>query len=516
MAGSNQAVNLSGMFGQMQNTLGRRIDTSQFTDAIQNSTRPTLNMEDPQSIDNYARWAESTGKTQEAMALRQRSAQLRQQRNAMERQAEAMKNAMMGQASAQQGDSKGVDTQITNLQQRLKAPGIQPEEQRMIMQQMQQLSSLRPVAVKIETQNKIKGVTQLENLLSNGQLTPEQTAKVQDRMDMLMQDASVATGVNDIKVQQFRQQKELQGMEADKYIAANQARLVAAMDNEDSEALSDIVSGAPPGAQGKVQAMANSYLNLRQTAAKWERQQRDMATPLDIKGAEKTYAELPEAFSKPILGAYGEAAKYQKNNFKNGRWVNEAARTRGLELQSKADSLARALSVQYAQSEAGRSYREQADQDAKVERLQLQLREPISDVEVTRRAQMKQRFKKNGDAIPLTPEDYQNAESELRSERDASIREQLQFITGEKPKSSEGSESLFGDLDPDYAKKALANGIPIERLAKDFGLTVEQVRELTGQEEEMSFIERVRSKLSPMGTYGGRAPSLSDLANGDR
>jgi len=512
MAGSNQAVNLGGMLSQIGGSIGRGIDTTGLQKTLQNTTRPEVNMQDPQSMERYARWAAATGNEREALAMRQRASELQQQQAAMKRQAGVMENAMLGQASAQQGDVQGVETQIANLQQRLKAPGIQPQEQRMIMQQMQQLSSLRPAATKIETQNKIKGATQLETLLANGQLDQQQAVKVQDRLDMLMQDADVASGVNDIKVQQFRQQKELQGMAADKYIADNQARLVAAMDSEDADALSDIIAEAPQGAAGKVQALANSYINLRQIASKWEDEQRDMSTPLDVEGAKKVYAGLPEQFSKPILDAYKYAGDYQKENFKNGQWISEEARSRALKLQTRADSMAAALSIQYAQTEAGRVTREQAETDAQVERLQLARLEPISELEVARRAKRNQKYDKKGDAIPLTPADYQNAESQLRAEREESISEQLRFLTGE-----EAPEENSSTFDLEFAKQAVADEVPLDVIAKQYGLTVAELKSRLGMEEkEMSFIERVRSKLSPMGTYGGKAPSLSDLANGDR
>lgn len=519
MAGRSGVGNYGGLLSGIAGGMGlsnMRIGNQGLGDALSSSlgraVAPKLNMEDPDSLEKYADWAQRNGKEEQAAQYRQAATQKRKEIAMKQRQAGVMQSSMVGQQSAQQGDVRGVDIQRRLLQEQLESPDISAQEQRFVMSELQRLTSMRPAAAQMETQNKIKGVTGLESLLESGRLNENQRVKVENQRDMLLQDAEVASGVNDLKAQQYLADKREKEKIADEYIAQNQIRIQQAVASKDSEGISSLIAEAPPGAGGKVQALTNSLVNLQNTTEKWNEEQRLMRTPLDLEGVDRLYGDLDEALFKPIKKAYEVAANYQKANFKDGLWVNEAARTRAQELLQKAESTATTLSFNAAQQEAARTYREKANDEAEIERLTLSLSEPISDRDIKVRASLSQKADKDGKLKPLTEEDYNRARESLEQQREDFVNRRIAQISGEEMPEEESS------FDLNFVKGAIADNVPLDVIANQYGITVEELKRRVGieEEEEMSFIERVRSKLSPMGTYGGKAPSLSDLANGGR
>jgi hypothetical protein len=229
----------------------------------------------------------------------------------------------------------------------------------------------------------------------------------------------------------------------------------------------------------------------------------------------ESYAELPEEFLKPIQGMYTRAAKFQENNFHNGQWDNEAALAQAKKLEADAASLAKMMVFNHAQAEAGKLNREQAQTEAQIQRLTLQIEEPIPLTDVARYANQKFTTYKADGTVKSRPTEkqFEEAEQILRERRNSSIDRQISILRGENVDAEPDSE-----FDAEFVRSSAADGVPLSVMAKHYGMTVEELQEKAGlkEEKEPSYIERVRSRLSPMGTYGGKAPSLTDLANGGR
>lgn len=79
MAGSDQSANLGGMLSQIGQTLGTPMNTTALTDNMRNTFRPGVDPNDPASLQNYARWAGSVGKADEARQYNSQAAELRTQ-----------------------------------------------------------------------------------------------------------------------------------------------------------------------------------------------------------------------------------------------------------------------------------------------------------------------------------------------------------------------------------------------------------------------------------------------------
>lgn len=82
MAGSDQSVNLTGMLGQISNTLGSGYQINgksageAMGDNLRNAFKPEVDNKDPNSYMNLAMWAERNGRPDEAKAYRDEAAEL--------------------------------------------------------------------------------------------------------------------------------------------------------------------------------------------------------------------------------------------------------------------------------------------------------------------------------------------------------------------------------------------------------------------------------------------------------
>ena len=519
MAGTNQAVNLTGMLSQIGSTLSKGVDISPLTSNIENMSRPELDMNNPDSLERYAKWAESTGKREEAMSYRQQAADLRKQIQTNNRVASAYEDTTAGQMLAQNGDVEGLEYYIKQLQGKMRNEDATPEERRTYMAEIQRLNSMRPGAQKQSVVNKGKGVLKLEEIANDEQFTPQQRANAAKQLEVLKQDPEAASAANDIKVQQFKQEQVMAEMQADEFIKQNTSSIMDAIKSQDPEALSNLVSSAPPAAQGKIQATVNNYINIQRTADDWAEQRAAMSSPLDIDEAMESYADLPEEFLKPIQGMYTRAAKFQENNFHNGQWDNQAALAEAKKLEADAASFAKMMVFNHAQSEAGKESRKQAQTEAQIQRLTLQIEEPIPLTDVVAYANRKfTTYKENGTVKSRpTEKQFEEAEQILRERRNSAIDRQISILRNEEVTEEETQETL-GGYSYDYLRAAAKDGLKASQIAQRLGLDEAKVREIIGEEDkaEASYLERVRSRLSPMGTYGGRAPSLTDLVNEGR
>lgn len=477
MAGTNQAVNLTGMLSQIGSTLSKGVDISPLTSNIENMSRPKLDMNNPDSLERYAQWAESTGKRQEAMTYRKQAADLRKEQSLVKRSAAAVNSSMMGQTAAQEGDVAGVRQQIAELGKQLNQGGGTLQEQQAIRAEMQRLQGLIPGTKKVETQNKANGILQLERLAQRTDLTADQQANIARQLNVLKQDAEVVELANKAKVDEYRMERMQIEQVADQYMASQQSNIARAVREQDDEAIQSIIDAAPQGAGGKVQAAFNSMLNIAANQRKWRKEREDLATPLDIDDAMVVYEDLPTEFKTPIQIAYRNAAKFEEENFTNGQWKSQEARTRARELEQKADSLASQLTLQYAQQSASNSYKEETAREARIQELELALTAPPKQNLIMDRAR-----EKAGDK-DVKETHYKKAREEVTEETKAQIQRELDLLRGQRvdEEPEEDAPTQFGDLTADYAKRARRGGISVERMAKDFNLTVEQVRQLVGE-----------------------------------
>jgi hypothetical protein len=476
MAGTNQAVNLTGMLSQIGSTLGKGIDASPLTDNIKNMSRPKLDMNNPDSLERYAQWAESTGKRQEAMTYRKQAADLRKEQSTMKRATAAVDSSMMGQTAAQQGDVEGVRQQIAQLGKQLgQATSLQ--EQQTIRAEMQRLQGTIPGAKKVETQNKANGILQLERLAQRTDLTADQQANIARQLNVLKQDAEVVELANKAKVDEYRMERMQTEQVADEYMAAQQSNIARAVREQDDEAIQSIIDAAPQGAGGKVQAAFNSMLNIAANQRKWRKEREELATPLNVDDAMTTYEDLPKEFKTPIQAAYRNAAKFEEENFKNGQWTSQEARTRARELEKKADSLASQMTQQYAQQSASASFKEETAREARIQELELALTAP------PRQNLIMDRARELAGGKDVREADFREARTAVTKETKEQIQRELDLLRGQRAgeEPEEEAPAQIGGLSADYAKRARRNGISVERMAEDFNLTVEQVRQLVGE-----------------------------------
>lgn len=93
MSGSDQSVNLGGMLSQIGSTLGTQGDTyrQQLSQNIVNISRPELDLNDPDSMEKYMKWAVGTGTMSEGQAT-QMAWQVQKLREGQKAEAEASRS----------------------------------------------------------------------------------------------------------------------------------------------------------------------------------------------------------------------------------------------------------------------------------------------------------------------------------------------------------------------------------------------------------------------------------------
>jgi len=221
MAGSNQAVNLSGMLSQMGNMFGRRIDATPFTNAMQGAVAPEVDNNDPASLENYAQYLERFGKTQEAAQYRQRAGQLAREKQ----QANAMKglfsSASQGAASAAQGHVAGLNQAISKVNQQAQNMD-NPEALRFAAQQRQRLEAMREPAEQRSVQNNVQAVSKINTALEREDVPTQAKEALKERQKQLLENPQVADAY--VKQSAERVRAEVQQKKNEEFLKLQEMR----------------------------------------------------------------------------------------------------------------------------------------------------------------------------------------------------------------------------------------------------------------------------------------------------
>ena len=197
MAGVSQAVNLTGMLGQMGSSLreGAVVDGKtiggMYGEQFNRAMAPKVDPNDPASMEKMAAYLERQGKSVEAMRMRERAAQLQREQGAMTRM-DGMFSIMdtAGQAAAA-GDVSGVNKSISSIGQL--ASGAQtPEEKRLYYTEANKLRNALPGVQQRQVQNEANVLVQMDGVLEDSRIPEETKAQVRQRRESLLQKPQVA------------------------------------------------------------------------------------------------------------------------------------------------------------------------------------------------------------------------------------------------------------------------------------------------------------------------------------
>jgi hypothetical protein len=131
MAGSNQAVNLTGMLNQLSQDIGGFADVqANYGNAIRNMARPDLDMDNVQSMNAYGQWLINNGKIAEGQAMMGQAANLKRKNRALEGEVAISKLASRWHTEEDPAEKQKISDAISNI---AGSTGVSPEAVRSIM-----------------------------------------------------------------------------------------------------------------------------------------------------------------------------------------------------------------------------------------------------------------------------------------------------------------------------------------------------------------------------------------------
>jgi hypothetical protein len=416
-----------------------------------------------------------------------------------------------GIADAQAGNVDAVTQQIQSLQQLMAGSDVTPEQKREIATSIQQLQRMIPGAKETEITNKSQAIIRAEELLQNPSLSNPKRQALEQSIAEMKKDPAVLEQYNEYRINRWRTDKAQQEMESEAWLQSNNSAIVKAIQESDLDKLDDL---------GTQAAEQNSYAAFQQfvTTTTQNVKTRDYLEARSIERTNKpnlnyqdAIDQLPEDLRATVqarFDAYQQVADEGWNE-KTGTW-NEGLRSRAKTLETQLqDSLYR-MQDTAALSDYRATNATRLAQEETIQKLELQLEEPIRDIDITRRLSLIAK-----DPEKPTTAEKETAEIQLRREQRNTIVNSIRVIDPDYAEENYGTKDDQNKAPPE-AIEALKNDPSLASafLAK-YGYLPEGV-EVTSKEDgafggeymssehlrpEQSYLEQVRSKISPMGTY---------------
>jgi len=405
-------------------------------------------------------------------------------------------------ASAQQGDVSSVTSKIDQLRQQM-ASAKTVEEKRMYAREIQALQKLIPGTQKVATNNKAQAIIRAEEALLDPALDPRAKAALEERIREMKKDPQAMVEYNKYKMNQWSTGKAQQEMEADAWLKANSSAIQQAVQDEDFDELDNIISNAGDFSRA-AQTYATTVISSQKAMKQFEQNSMQNKISPDTSIEENLIRELPEELQKqfePLLQSYKDVVEkgWTGEEWKTGQ------RVRAEQIQKRIQGLYSNTINQIATSEYFADRRSERDTQEMIRRFELQMEAPIDSADIRAEARIL-----NPDKETITQQDLDDAEKRLRETRNRAITEQI-FLLDPERKPEETTVSITEKINT-ARQNGINDSVIREKLRED-GHTDEEINAAMGVDEDVSYmspehtsadrayIERVRSKISPMGTY---------------
>ena len=423
---------------------------------------------------------------------------------------ESFEKTIQGTAAAQQGDVAAVTKRMRELQQAMTAAST-AEEKQVYMQEIQALQRLLPGARQTQLTNKAKAIYTAEKALEDKSLDPTVRTVLTERITEMKKDPDAVEQYNTYKINEWRTQKAQEQMENEAWLKSNGPSIATAIKNSDLDKLDSL--GEQAAQQGVYEAFqgyvttatqnvkTRDYLDERSTA-------RTSKPNLNYQDA---IDALPEELRSSVQARYDQykAVSEAGWNEKKGEWKTGAlARSKELEASLK-DSLYRAQD-EVAFGEYRRGQAAETSKQETIQRIELSLELPADSNEVARVARENAKDPKN-----ITSEEYETARLAVeRISRNSKIN-QIRILDPKYAEEKYGSSQAQSKAPPEAIEELKNNPSLAEDFFRKYGYLPEGF-EITSNSDgafgssymssehlapEKRYIESVRSKISPMGTY---------------
>jgi len=413
-----------------------------------------------------------------------------------------MEASSEGITSAQAGNVEDLQKQISNLRTLARGSNVTLDQTRALFKQIKELQALIPNATATGITNKAKALIQAEETLKDPTLDPTKRQALEQRIEEMKQDPDVVEQYNTYRINRWRTKRAQQEMESEAWVQANNSAIVKAIQESDLDKLD---------ALGTEAAQQNSY-NAFQKFVTTTTQNVKTRDYLEQRSTEKTnkpnlnYDEaiknLPTEEMRKTVRARYDAYKQvvdQGWNEETGTW-NEPLRTRAKALEKELkDSLYRmqdAVAIaDFRETNAARVAQEET-----IQKLELELEAPVDELNVARIARATAK-----DPDDITSEEYAAAREEERRRIRRSTIKQIRIIDPEYAKEKYPDRKITEDIsmyseDEQRIIKDAAQQWPDKSIEEIISALIAK-KYIQSPSAEMSYIERVRAKISPMGTY---------------
>jgi len=379
MAGGDQSVNLSGMLNSIAGTIGSGYEINGMSagqalgNNIREAAKPKLDMNDPQSIRDYAGWAGRNGQQKESTLMLEKAAEVEKEQAIAKKKGAVAKDTAMGMKSAADGDVTGLERAIADAARKAQEAGQAGDLDGVDLyrKEMEALSGQRNAAKGVQTTNKGNGILHLESLLENPDVTEEQKRQIQTQLDVLKQDNKAVLAANNTKISNMAVERQQQAAQEDALEAEAMTKIMAIKDPDE---LLDLE--LPPEIAGKLQGVISS----RESMLVRQEQRNEK----DAELTQATFNQADREFFEGLAAEAGDGVDFdarmttieeaQKKAMKDGKWNSEAERLAFLKTQARFEN---EMFNQYAAatSQEGRLRREAEDravlayEEAKLEAL---------------------------------------------------------------------------------------------------------------------------------------------------
>lgn len=426
----------------------------------------------------------------------------------------AFQTTMQGTAAAQQGDVAAVTQKMNTLRQSM-AASTTLEEKQMYAKEIQALQNMVPAAQKIQTTNKAQSILKAEQAIKDPALAEQARNALISRIEEMKKDPEALKQYNDYKMEEWRTSKAQEDIQADKWIANNGASITAALREDNYEEVQALIDKAGPYA-----ASAQAYVaRAQQTEAAMRQLQEnsiEKKTAPSVDMWEEKINSLPEELQKSFEASFNAYKKIAEDGYnENTKTWDTGARSRANNLEKEMQGLYNNLNNQLAVSEFSAARRETRWKEEKIRELELAMEAPVSLTEARSLAASTLRKNKT-----LTVEDIQLAQEQLRANRNAGLQAQLDLLREPAEDSTGGSvttteEKVRKALDKGFSPDAIRQNLLDEGVdaavidsllpsvvpAQNNGALGTSYMSSAALAPDIARVNRIRSNISPMGTY---------------
>ena len=297
-----------------------------------------------------------------------------QQQQELQRFDETSQLSEQGIAAAQLGDVNALTNRITALRKQMNEATTLTEKQR-IRQEITSLQRMRPGAEQIAVGNKARSIVQGEQALEDKSIVGPARVAIQERLEVLKKDPEAMREYNKYRMDEWRASQTQKQMEAEQWLDNNSASIDQAIQDNDIEAVQEIILDAGEFSEA-AQSYVNTSLRNAESMAQFQENSLERKKEPSVDFYKNQIDGLPKEvkeFLAPTLKAYEEVSK----SWDGENWTVSGSRLRAAQLEKTLQTEIAAINRSMAISDYRVKQSEEADKRERIKQLELKINTPM-------------------------------------------------------------------------------------------------------------------------------------------